>query len=110
MQHKQINELSRSAGFTAGLCRGEQSVVYRCRAEWGWGGGVFLLSCGTDRPCHCENKQMDPWGGGAVWLVLGLSPLPSDPTMFVEPVLLSSNRVYFSIPWRKWTQLSKADL
>lgn len=38
-------------------------------------------------------------------------PLPSDPTMFVEPVLLSSNRVYFSLlGWRKWTQLSVADL
>lgn len=38
-------------------------------------------------------------------------PLPSDPTMFMEPVLLSSNRVYFSLLGRcKWMQLSRADL
>lgn len=37
-------------------------------------------------------------------------PLPSDPAMFVEPGLLSSNWVYFSIPGCKWSQLSVADL
>lgn len=74
------------------------------------GQGGLPPSCGTDRQCHCENKQMDLWGCGAVWPALGLSPLPSDPSMFVEPVSLSSNRVYFSIPWRKWMQLSMADL
>ena len=38
-------------------------------------------------------------------------PLPSDPTMFVEPVLLSSNWVYFPLLGRyKWMRLSRADL
>lgn len=31
--------------------------------------------------------------------------LPSDPTVFVEPALLSGNTGCFSIPWCKWTQL-----
>lgn len=49
-------------------------------------------------------------GLGACLASAWATPLPSDPTMFVEPALLSSNRVYFSIPWRKETQLSVADL
>lgn len=71
--------------------------------------GVFLLPVAqTGNATVKINKQSV--GMWPVWPVPGLSPLPYDPVMFVEPVLLSSNSIYSSIPWCKWIQLSLADL
>lgn len=72
---------------------GKQSGVHRGTTKQAW--GSLSPSCGTDRQCHWENKQTDPRGCGRVWLVPGLSPLPSDPTVFVEPAMLSSKASIF---------------
>lgn len=62
-----------------------------------------------------NTKKINKWSypaAGPACLVPAWArcPLPSDPAMFVEPRLMSSNRVYFSIPGCKGLQLSVVDL
>lgn len=80
-------------GLTAVVASAVMTSKWSTYAEKKGSGGL-PPSCGTDRHCHCENKQMHG-GAGACLASAWAEPLPSDPTMFMEPVLLSSNRVYF---------------
>lgn len=84
--------------------------AYAEKRDRGWGVGVSLLPVAQT---GIATVKINRWmlGLRACLASAWAEPLPSDPTMFVEPVLLSSNRVYFSLLGQcKWMQLSGADL
>lgn len=106
-----INKLaSRSVGLTAVVASAVMTSKWSTYAEKRDLGGVFLLPVAQTGIATVKiNRCMV--GLQACLASAWAEPLPSDPTMFMEPVLLSSNRVYFSLLGRcKWMQLSRADL